>query len=474
MLSSRTILVIFLLSVSLCSEQLSAAEIKVSANQNLQEILDMSQNGDVITLGAGAFQGNFLIKQQITLRGVSDSSGAKLSVINAQGIGHALTINNSHVTIENLIVTNWGTNVGKQEAGIYAHNPSDDGSSLSQINITNNKLIGNSFGIWLNHADQATLRNNSIQGILQNKGLALNGAYKGNGIQLEKVTNSLCVDNEISAVRDGIYVSESNSNIIKSNTLHNLRYGIHYMYSYDDIVQNNKVYQAKGGYALMSSSNLTVKNNIVSKSADYGILLTVVTQSTIHHNIIENIWAKPESQKVGRTGKGFFIYNSTDNIITQNLVNHAEIGIYLSAGSENINIYGNSFINNPVQVKYVAHKKQEWSHNGQGNYWSSYHGWDMDNNGIGDTVFEPNDGIDKLAWQYPEMKVLMDSPAIIILRWVQSQYPLFKPLGIKDSYPLMTAPDIRRLTKNNNLVNTAASTISLDPFRQSASKKELQ
>jgi len=34
----------------------------------------------------------------------------------------------------------------------------------------------------------------------------------------------------------------------------------------------------------------------------------------------------------------------------------------------------------------------------------------------------------------------MDSPAIIILRWVQRQFPILKPPGVKDSFPLMLEP----------------------------------
>ena len=64
----------------------------------------------------------------------------------------------------------------------------------------------------------------------------------------------------------------------------------------------------------------------------------------------------------------------------------------------------------------------------------------MDNDGVGDVAFEPNDGIDKLIWQYPEMKMIMDSPAILILRWVQRQFPVLKPPGVKDSFPLMELP----------------------------------
>jgi nitrous oxidase accessory protein len=82
----------------------------------------------------------------------------------------------------------------------------------------------------------------------------------------------------------------------------------------------------------------------------------------------------------------------------------------------------------------------------------------MGNDGIGDTIFEPNDGIDKLVWQYPEMKMIMDSPAILILRWVQRQFPVLKPPGVKDSFPLMSAPN---LTKNEQAVTSLAVVTSL-------------
>lgn len=46
---------------------------------------------------------------------------------------------------------------------------------------------------------------------------------------------------------------------------------------------------------------------------------------------------------------------------------------------------GNAFIANKQQVMYVATREQDWS----GNYWSDYLGWDLDDNGVGDTAHEP-------------------------------------------------------------------------------------
>ena len=203
---------------------------------------------------------------------------------------------------------------------------------------------------------------------------------------------------------------------------------------------NNRAYEIRAGFALMSSKRLTITGNSSTNSEDYGFLLNFITQSTFNGNTIKNVWTKAEHKVLGRYGKGLFVYNSGYNTITNNHIENAEIGIHLTAGSEKTKVYGNSFVNNPIQVKYVVNREEEWSKNGQGNYWSNYLGWDMNNDSIGDVTFEPNDGIDKLVWQYPEMKMIMDSPAIIILRWVQRQFPILKPPGVKDSFPLMLEP----------------------------------
>jgi nitrous oxidase accessory protein len=408
------------------SQFIFAKEFSVRATDNLQEILDASQNGDIVTLSAGQYLGNFVVTKQITLR------GEKGSIIDAQGSGHALVLKNAHITIDNLTIVNWGHDLTEQSSGIYSHEKVDNKKAEGLV-ISNNTLSGDGFGIWLNYVTKAKIFNNTVEG-----NLALRSADRGNGIQVANVTHSHVFNNETFKTRDGIYVISSQNNLIENNLMHDLRYGIHYMYSYDNTVKDNTAYSTRAGYALMSSRRLTITGNKTTDSEDYGFLLNFITQSTFTNNHIKQVWTKPENKVLGRDGKGLFVYNSGYNTLENNIVDTAEIGIHLTAGSENIKIYGNSFINNPTQVKYVSNKKQEWSQNGRGNYWSNYLGWDMNNDGIGDAIFEPNDGIDKLVWQYPEMKMIMDSPAILILRWVQKQFPVLKPPGVKDSHPLMT------------------------------------
>ena len=85
----------------------------------------------------------------------------------------------------------------------------------------------------------------------------------------------------------------------------------------------------------------------------------------------------------------------------------------------------------------MSNRTQEWSYAERGNYWSDYLGWDRNQNGVGDTAYEPNDAMDKLLWTYPLARLLINSPAVATLRWIQQAFPVLRPPGVQDSYPLM-------------------------------------
>lgn len=418
-----------------------ATTLTITPSDDLQQVLDTSADGDVIKLSAGVYAGNFIVNKQVTLTSADFKNKA---IIDAGGQHSGLVLINSNITISYLNIVNWGDDLTAQDAGISSV------KRASHITINNNELVGDGFGIWLQKATHIKVLNNTVEGNPK-----LRSADRGNGIQLSSIQHALVKNNEVFNTRDGLYIISSQHNTIDSNIMHDLRYGLHYMYSYSNKVINNNAYNTRAGYALMSSRDLVVTGNSTKNSEDYGFLMNFITSSVIDSNYIEHVWTKPENKVLGRDGKGLFVYNSAYNTIKNNTIDTAEIGIHLTAGSENTKVYGNSFINNPVQVKYVSNKKQEWSFEGRGNYWSNYLGWDMNGDDIGDAVFEPNDGIDKLTWQYPEMKMIMDSPVVLILRWVQREFPVLKPPGVKDSHPLMRAS---HHTKNEHQLLVADAT----------------
>jgi len=436
-----TVLTWFVLSLSF-PLFVSAKTVHVTADDDLQVSLNLTDDGDTLVIAKGEYIGNFIVNHAITV------TGEVGTVINANGKGHAIELRNSNITIQNLTVINWGSDLTEQNSGIYTDKNS------ANITVQNNKLSGDGFGIWVQRSQHVLIRNNTVKG-----NATMRSSDRGNGIQLSMVQKALVEGNSVSETRDGLYIISSQENELRNNTLHDLRFGVHYMYSHSNKVLNNFSYNNRVGYALMSSRKLVVSGNRSLNTENYGFLMNFITFSEISNNHIKDVWTKPENKVLGRDGKGLFIYNSGYNTIKYNTVDTAEIGIHLTAGSEQSKVYGNNFINNPVQVKYVSNKRQEWSVDGIGNYWSNYLGWDLDGDGKGDTAFEPNDGIDKMVWQYPEAKVLLDSPAVLLLRWVQNQFPVLKPGGVKDSHPLMTQS---RIVSTVNSENDTANNYSLE------------
>ena len=207
--------------------------------------------------------------------------------------GHAIFIEASNVTIDGLKILNWGDDLTNQDAGISTSKGND------HLIIQNNYLKGSGFGIWLNKGQHLKVLNNTVIGNPE-----LRSSDRGNGIQLANIKHTEVRGNDISLVRDGLYVISSQQNILDGNTMHELRYGIHYMYSYNNEVKNNLAYNTRAGYALMSSRNLEVHHNVSRDSEDYGFLLNYITSSKIQHNQVYNVWTKPENKVLGREGKG--------------------------------------------------------------------------------------------------------------------------------------------------------------------------
>lgn len=392
----------------------------------LEQVLQKAVAGDRLLLAPGHYYAPQLyINKPLILEGMEGA------IIDGQGKGNVITIKSSDVTIQNLILRGSGNNLTKMNSVIFVE------QNATHAEILNNIIISKAFGIWVDGTKNVKILKNHIQG-----DSTIRSQDRGNGVHLFNTEGATVADNEIWHTRDGIYIDTSNYNILKNNHIHHLRYGIHYMYSHHNQIIGNRTNNTRTGYALMQSKNLTVKNNRSVYDDNYGILLNYIINSTIENNYVMSINTAPDStveikRVPGAESKALFVYNSQFNTIYSNVFSHSDIGIHLTAGSEDNTLYGNNFIQNRVQVKYVATRQQEWSHNGVGNYWSDYLGWDLNADGIGDRPYEPNDAVDRMLWKYPSAKILMHSPAIKTLRWVQEQFPVLRPPGVRDSFPLM-------------------------------------
>lgn len=414
---------LLLLLTLLLSSGLQAAQLTAQP-ETLADKIKLAAANSVIELEPGNYSGPLVINQTLTIRG---QPGV---IIDGQKAGSVLFINAPGVVIDNIEIKNDRGDVGAMDAAIFL----DRNATGSQI--INNRIHARGFGIWVDSTEQVLLKNNHISG-----DPTIRSQDRGNGIHLFNVSHTQVINNRIWQVRDGIYIDVSNFNRLEGNEIFDLRYGIHYMFSHSNEVVANRTSRTRAGFALMASKFLEIRDNLAVDDENYGFLLNDITYSVIENNraIAIRHGTTPGTAHfiTGAEGKAMFIYNSQFNEIRTNLLANTDIGIHMTAGSEGNRISGNSIVNNRSQVMYVASRPQQWSEDGHGNYWSDYVGWDLSGNGIGDVPHEPNDAVDRLVWTYPMVRLLMNSPAVQLLRWVQREFPVLRPAGVRDDAPLM-------------------------------------
>lgn len=407
-----------------------AAEYRVTTEgPTVQAVIAKASDGDTIIIGSGVHRANLMVDKPLVLQG---EPGA---VLDGSGQDDVIRVRVPNVTIRGLTIRSSGRDLTQMNAGIFVER------KAAHVLIENNDLDLNTFGVWLDGCKAPRVIGNRIHG-----DPTVRSQDRGNGVHLYNVEHGVVADNTIWETRDGIYIDTSQDNTLQGNYFRDLRYGLHYMYSHRNRILGNRSRNTRSGFALMQSRELEVIGNRSENDLNYGILMNYVLHSVVKDNVITGVraWAGPDDSDMGPgggEGKAIFIYNSLYNEIHGNVFAASEIGIHLTAGAEDNNIHGNAFLANQVQVKYVATRQQEWSRDGRGNYWSDYLGWDLNDDKLGDRPYEPNDSVDKLLWKYPLAKTLMNSPAIEILRWVQTQFPVLRSPGVRDSFPLMVPPE---------------------------------
>lgn len=383
------------------------ATISVSPGDDLASIVNAASAGDVIEVSRGFYQTNLLIDKALTLRGLNRPT------LSGGNQGDTIRITAPDVVIEGLIVRDSGDSLKNQNAGIYVH------PGAHRTVVQNCDLTYNLFGLWIEKANDVRVQGNTITGKRD-----YGSAQRGNGVQLYNSQRARILDNDISFVRDALYVDVSHDAIFRGNRLHHSRYGTHYMTSYRNLWEDNDTYYNRGGLALMEVRDQTVRNNRAWGNSDHGIMLRTLQDSVIEGNVVAG------------NSRGFFIYDVEYATLKNNLVVDNTVGVHLAAGSTRNVVEGNDFVGNREQVRYVGARDETWGAE-SGNHWGNYLGWDRDGDGVGDVPYEANDLVDRLTFRFPGIRLLLASPAVQALRLVGQQFPLLRVPSVIDPKPRM-------------------------------------
>lgn len=405
-------LLVFSLPVGMGDLRARAETITVAAGDGLAAALARAHPGDTLRVGAGEHRGDLVV----TVPGLT-LEGEPGAVIHGSGEGSVISIQAPDVTLRGLTVTGSGLTLIDKNSGIFL------GREADRALIEDNRILDNLISVYLDGPDDVLVRHNLIDGLKR-----LRVSERGPAVSLWNTPGSKILDNDIRNGRDGVFSVSSKRNTVSGNSFRNLRFAVHFMYTNDSVVEGNRSFGSDAGYVMMYSDRLRLTHNLSDHDRDHGLLFNYANQSSVERNAVRG------------SEKCLFIYNANKNRFADNWFEGCDIGVHFTAGSERNAISGNAFVQNRTQVMYVGTKVIDWSVAGRGNYYSDNPAFDLSGDGIADKPYRPNDLMDQVVWRAPSAKLLLNSPAVQVVRWAQARFPALHPGGVVDTAPLM-APD---------------------------------
>jgi len=336
--------------------------------QEIEEALDVAEDGDTIYIFGGLYQENLVINKKIKMIGGVDE---KETVIDCRfDDRYLIEVVADEVTIEDITVSD---NDDSMSSPIGA---------LICLKSDNNRIISNlirytsSYGIYISSQS----KDNIVSG------------------------------NIINDTKIGINVFSSSTNDILNNQIFNCsQYGIYQKSSQE----NNRIYgniisNCNFGICIDSSDNINITNNDISGSEFYSVYLIASNDILIQNN-----------QFYDSDGDGIYLFSSETEVLNNMFENNRRgiivagnyniiknnsfyyqtaSGISIEAGYYNNILFLNDFIGNPIPAKDLG--TNQWFYENKGNYWDDYDDADRDVDGIGDNNYFKNGVLDRYPLGY--------------------------------------------------------------------------
>ncbi len=375
---------------------------------SFQFALDQASPGDTLIFKSGIYAslGVEITKPLVLI-------GEKGAVLDGGSTNYVIKILADSVSVSGFVLRNSGRSYTKDYAAIYV-------SKSSDFTLSNNFVEKSFFGILIEKSKKGRIEDNKVIGT------ATAEDESGNGIHLWDSDSMTISRNEVTGMRDGIYLEFVDYSLISDNYSHkNVRYGLHFMFSNHDEYKQNTFHENGAGVAVMFSKWIKMNNNKFLEnwgSAAYGLLLKEIYDGEVLNNTFDK-------NTVAIYVDGSSRVNYTHNIFKQN-----GWAVKVSGGCYANTFTANNFISNSLGISYNSMLNDN-SFNG--NYWSDYTGYDLDKNGFGDVPYRPVKLFSYIVNQTPEAIVLMRSLFVDIINFSEKVSPVFTPDALIDESPSM-------------------------------------
>lgn len=374
----------------------------------ISEAVQIAAPGDIIEVHSGLYHENdLLIEKQVTLTGIGNP------VIDGNGEGFILIIRADSVNVSGFTIQRTGRSYIRDYAAILIE-------GVSGFVIEDNRIDDVFFGIYLAETQGGIIRNNIVSAYDSRE------ASSGNGIHLWNVKNPIITGNNVTGMRDGIYLEFAENAVITENiSSNNNRYGLHYMFSDGGRYENNTFRKNGAGVAVMYSDNVDMSNNLFENNwggSAYGLLLKDIRSSRIEYN------------RFYRNTVAIYSEGSTNVDIRRNHIELNGWAVNIKSNSSRNRFIENNFIENSFDVRTDSPRNNNLF---DGNYWSGYEGYDLNRDGIGDVPYRPVSLFSMIIERQPESLILMRSMFVRLLDQAERIMPVLTPKTLFDENPKM-------------------------------------
>jgi nitrous oxidase accessory protein len=366
---------------------------------------------------AGTYHGAVVIRGPLAV--IADGE----VIIDGGGHGSVVTITGDDVLLRGFTVRNSGRQVTEEAAGIKA----TGNRHRIEANVVRDVYFGIHIGDGTGNLVEA---NDIVPG-------QTHGARPGHGISAWNVRDTRVLRNRIADARDGIYLSFTEGLLVAGNRVTTSRYGLHSMYSQNATFEDNEVTANLLGAALMMSEHLVVRGNRIRDHRDgaaaYGVLLKDIADLVVEDNTIV-------ANRVGVYAETVTADASRPSVVRRNLIAGNEIGLALQSTAA-LTLTGNRIAENLTDVRPLGLRLSpgmRWTHDGRGNSWGQYRGYDADGDGIGDVPYQLDDAMDALVRRNSLIQAFLYTPAHLALEAAARMFPLYRQAPVLiDDRPLI-------------------------------------
>ncbi|MBO8171191.1 MAG: right-handed parallel beta-helix repeat-containing protein [Bacillaceae bacterium] len=382
----------------------------------LERYVKEAKSGDTLLLQKGVYS----LKQTLVIDKNLTLTGQKGTVITGGDTLPLLELTADGIVVEGITFRYDGPDRGIEQSLILGK-----GKHLTiQHNRFEHLLVS---GIKLVNSRDSLIGNNEFIGNPD-----WSKSKRGNAIYLQNASANRIIDNRIDAVQDGCYVFDAHENRFETNHVTRSRYAIHLMYANDTRIRNNLASGNVTGAMIMGAVRGEVTDNRFEDHSSYngcGILLYDTESFDIHHNTLS------------QNGMGIYMETTRSTQIRQNELLHNHRAWVIQKGLQDNRIWNNNMIGNVYALSQnTTTDSPIFSHDGQGNYWDTYQGFDLDRDGYGDAPYWQQTALSRYTSRVPALQVFFNSPVMTALDYSRPDQNMVDP------HPAMVPVTIRKET----------------------------